>query len=73
MAERHEGSSQGEICAVKGCGKPAERSISGEAARAAKLDVDEDLRRVHLCKDHYKQYKKASRKDRELDSLAHLK
>jgi hypothetical protein len=71
MEERHEASVEGEICDVKGCNKPAERSISGEAARSAKLDVEEDLRRVHLCKNHYKQYKKASRRDRELESLGH--
>ncbi len=69
MAERLSGSRSVEKCAVKGCGKDAERSVSGEAAREAGLDVEEGLRRAHLCKDHYRQFKKATREDRKLESL----
>jgi hypothetical protein len=69
MAERTSASGSVEKCSVSGCGKDAERSISGEAAREAGLDVPEDLRRAHLCKDHYKQFKKATRDERKLESL----
>jgi hypothetical protein len=69
MDEKKSEAKATEACSVKGCGNPAERSVSGESARAAKLKVEEDLKRVHLCKDHYKQYKKSTKQDRLLDSL----
>ncbi len=69
MAERLSGSHAVEKCDVKGCGKDADRSVAGEAAREAGLDVEEGLRRAHLCKDHYKQFKKATKEERKLESL----
>jgi len=69
MVEKKSEAKGTEVCSVKGCGKPVERSVSGESAREAKLDVEEGLKRAHLCKDHYKQYKKSTKKDRLLDSL----
>ena len=71
MAERKSPERQGDICTVKGCDKDAERSISADAASEAGLDIKEGVRRAHLCKDHYKEYKKRSRKDRKLGSLGH--
>ena len=73
MAARLSGSRGTEKCDVKGCGKDAERSVSGEAAVEAGLDVEEGLRRAHLCKDHYKQFKKATKTDRTLESLGRSK
>lgn len=69
MAERKSAAREGETCQVKGCGKEAERSVSGESATEANLSIEEGLKRVHLCKDHYRQYKKATKQDRVLDSL----
>jgi hypothetical protein len=69
MADRKSKPKQGDACQVKGCGKEAERSVSGESAREAGLPVEEGLKRVHLCKDHYKQYKKGTKQDRVLESL----
>jgi len=69
MAERKSTMRDGDACQVKGCSNEANRSVSGENAREAKLDVEEGLKRAHLCKDHYKQYKKATKQDRVLDTL----
>jgi hypothetical protein len=69
MDERKSKPREGEACQVKGCGQTAERSVSGESAREAELSVEEGLKRVHLCKDHYKQYKKKTKQDRVLESL----
>ncbi|MGD1061459.1 MAG: hypothetical protein ABR879_08395 [Methanomassiliicoccales archaeon] len=69
MAEHSSASRGAEKCDVKGCGKDAERSVSGEAAREAGLDVEDDLRRAHLCKDHYKQFKKATKEERQMEYL----
>jgi hypothetical protein len=69
MAEAHHATKDSKACDVKGCGSEAERSIAGDAATEAGLNVEEGLKRVHLCKEHYKEYKKLSKKDRELNSL----
>ncbi|MBM4237181.1 MAG: hypothetical protein FJ151_01695 [Euryarchaeota archaeon] len=58
-----------ERCEVEGCSNPAERSVAGKLAGKAGLAVDDSQKRVHLCKDHYRQLKKATRKEREFESL----
>ncbi|NLX47809.1 MAG: hypothetical protein GXY70_06555 [Euryarchaeota archaeon] len=69
MAEARHATKAKKTCDIKGCGSEAERSISGKAANNADLKVDEGLKRVHLCKEHYRDYKKASRKTREIENL----
>ncbi len=69
MVERKSPVRESAVCDVKGCGKEAERSVSGESAFEAGLDVEEGLKRVHLCRDHYRQYKKSTKKDRTIESL----
>ena len=69
MAETHHAVEKEEPCDVAGCGKPAERSISQNSAQEAELKVDEDLKRVHLCKEHYKSYKKATKTERKIGSI----
>jgi hypothetical protein len=69
MAEKKSAVKGSEGCDVIDCSNPGERSISGKAATDAGLKVDEELKRVHLCKEHYKAYKKQSRQDRLLDTL----
>ena len=56
-------------CDVSGCSEPSVRTVSGEKARSAGLSVSKSLRKAHLCKKHYKEYKKATKKDRELERL----
>ncbi len=69
MAEPRHALKANKTCDVKGCASEAERSISGGAAKEAELKVDEGMKRVHLCKEHYREYKRVSRKERELESL----
>lgn len=57
---------KGEKCSVSGCGMEAERSISAEKVKAAGLKIDSD-KRAYLCKEHYKEYKKKSKKDKQID------
>ena len=52
-------------CSVVGCGNQAERSMSG-----TKASMGPDLglggsKRVYLCRDHYKEWKKLTKEDRE--------
>ena len=49
-------------CSVKGCSKPAVRSVSVERAKAAGLDVEG--RRAYLCEEHYKEFKRRRKKER---------
>jgi hypothetical protein len=56
-------------CDVTGCGKESERSVSAKLATMAGLEYDDSLRRVHLCKDHYRRLKKETKELREIESL----
>jgi len=57
-------------CSVEGCGNPAARSVAGKRAQAALRSLKlADERRVHLCRDHYKQFRKATKEERDLERL----
>lgn len=50
------------ICSVVGCRSPAVKSISRERMKDLGLQVSSKGRRVYLCREHYKIYKKHRRK-----------
>jgi hypothetical protein len=53
-------------CSIQGCEENAERSITGsKASMAPDLDIDSSGKRVYLCKVHYKEWKKATKEDRD--------
>ena len=59
---------KGVNCSVSGCTNPAERSISGsKASMASGLEVNTSNKRVYLCRQHYKEWKKATKEDREIE------
>ena len=58
-----------DVCAVAGCGKPAERHFGRGKVEAA-LENERLLATrgsAGLCRDHYRKFKKATKEDRELD------
>ena len=55
---------KGAKCSV--CGMEAIRSISSDKVKAAGLKVGDD-KRAYLCKEHYKEYKKKTKKEKTLD------
>jgi hypothetical protein len=55
---------KGAKCSV--CGKEAVRSISADKVKAAGLSVSTE-KRAYLCREHYKDYKKKTKKDKTLD------
>jgi hypothetical protein len=57
-------------CAIPGCGGPSVRSLARSEVRKAFPKLSEEGRRAALCKDHYKQWKKATKEERELERLA---
>ncbi len=63
---------KGVKCSVTGCGNQAVRSLSAERVTEVGLKV-EGSRRAYLCKDHYKELKKKSRKDRRLERWRMMK
>ena len=58
---------KGVKCSVKGCEKDAIRSLPRDKVSGAGLKVDDGTRRSYLCRDHYKEYKKGSKKDKLLE------
>ena len=58
---------KGVKCSVSGCSKDAVRSLSTEKAKSAGLNVDSGPKRVYLCRDHYKEFKKKTKKDKTID------
>ena len=73
MAELHHkiGATE-ETCGVKGCSSPALRSlptkkVTGNISAGLKSD---EPRRTHLCKEHYREYKKKTKDERLTDTLA---
>ena len=59
-----------EVCDVLGCECEAERSFNIKAVSQSSLKLkSQDLRSVHLCKEHYKQYKKDTKVSRAIGSI----
>ena len=63
---------EGAICEVKGCEKEAERSMPKDKVQEIMTQglKDDVGRRAHLCKDHYREYRKKTKTDRLTDRLA---
>jgi hypothetical protein len=57
---------KGVKCSVVACGRDAVRSLSAEKVRAAGLRVGME-KRAYLCKEHYKEYKKKTKKDKQVE------
>lgn len=58
------------MCDVEGCDKEAERSINIKQVSKSSLKLKQiSGHSVHLCKEHYKQFKKDTKTDRSLDSV----
>ena len=57
---------KGVNCSVQGCDQTAQRSMSGsKASMALDMDLDSSSKRIYLCKAHYREWKKASKNERE--------
>ncbi len=59
--------SKGVKCNVSGCEEDAVRSINTQKVEAAGLDVESSGKKSQLCKAHYKDWKKETKDDRELE------
>jgi len=61
---------KGVKCTVTGCEKEAIRSLPADKVTAAGLKIGE-TRRAYLCKEHYKEFKKGTKKERMLEKWRH--
>ena len=72
MVDRPRRAEEPQRCNVSGCKGMAERSVPAKKYQAAVAGVTfsgEVGRRVGVCKTHYKEYRKATKEERELDRL----
>ena len=57
-------------CDVKGCSNEAERSFNIKQVSRSNLSLkDPSARQIHLCKEHYREFKKETKTDRSLDQV----
>jgi hypothetical protein len=62
-----------DTCGVVDCKEKGVKSLSTKKVKSAvpNLKISKDVtKRVQLCKKHYKEYKKKTKKERELERLA---
>lgn len=58
---------KGAKCNVEGCSNDGVRSLNTAKVENAGLRVTSGNKKSVLCKEHYKQWKKETREDRELE------
>jgi len=59
--------SKGTTCSVDGCDNTAVRSLNTKKIEDAGLRLNSSGKKSGLCKDHYKEWKKATKEDRSLE------
>ena len=58
------------LCSSVGCNNPVKRSVSRKKVDAiSSLNVEGTGRKVGLCQDCYRIFKKSTKKDREMESF----
>ncbi|HKM09482.1 MAG TPA: hypothetical protein VJX93_03210 [Candidatus Methanomethylophilaceae archaeon] len=61
---------KGDICDVEGCTSESERSINYKQVADTELSLKAiGSRKVHLCKTHYREFKKQTKRTRDLDRI----
>ncbi|MEM3522025.1 MAG: hypothetical protein QW589_04410 [Candidatus Bathyarchaeia archaeon] len=65
---------KGISCSVLGCNQPAVRSLSNEKASETGLNLSTGAsKRAYLCKKHYKEVKKKTKKQRLIEKWRFMK
>lgn len=58
---------KGASCSVAGCDNKGSRSINTMKVEGAGLRVESSGKKSVLCREHYKEYKKETKEDRDLE------
>lgn len=53
-------------CSVEGCGSSAVRSLSADTVASVGFKIGEE-RRAYLCENHYKNFKKKTKREKLLE------
>jgi hypothetical protein len=70
MVEPKHAVQQQRRCDVVGCKQDAERSVSGRKVEKAGMKLSSSPEKnAHLCREHYKQFKKKTKTDRTYERL----
>ena len=70
MATPRHATDKARACDIVGCKNDAERAVSGKKLEKAGMDTDVDpAKSAHICKEHYREFKKKTKKDRVLERL----
>lgn len=70
MPEPRHASDKSKRCDIEGCGAEGVRSIPGKKVEKAEMKLSSDPdKSAHLCKEHYREYKKKTKSERKLDRL----
>jgi hypothetical protein len=67
MAQRSQGVEKS--CDVKGCSEPSIRSMSAKKVAKSGLDIPSERGNAHLCKEHYKEFKRSTKEERKLQRM----
>jgi hypothetical protein len=59
--------SKGAKCDVEGCDNDGARSLNSSRVENAGLRLKSSAKKAVLCKEHYKEWKKETKEDRELE------
>jgi hypothetical protein len=59
--------SKGASCGVDGCSNSGVRSLNTKRVEEAGLRVSSSAKKTVLCKVHYKEWKKETKEDRDLE------
>ena len=58
---------KGALCSIDGCDKAGARSINATKVEDAGLRLKGRNKKAVLCREHYREYKKGSKDDRDLE------
>lgn len=56
------------MCDVPGCQNESFKTVPADLAKKV-FDIDQKKTKVHLCKEHYKEYKKQTKQEREVGRM----
>ena len=59
--------SKGAKCSVSGCDKAGVRSLSTSKVEGTGLSISGASKKTVLCKEHYKEWKKATKDERDVE------
>ncbi|MDS0256940.1 hypothetical protein ApAK_04510 [Thermoplasmatales archaeon AK] len=55
-------------CEVSGCSNPSFKTVPADLAKKV-FSFDDKKTKVHLCKEHYKEYKKQTKEERKVGRM----